>query len=121
MTGKYFCPVCGFPLYAPAYREDGVGSFGICICCRFEYGVTDALLGKNIEDWRSDWIRAGCPWFSAYEADRPSGWNPVEQLENIGVHVVGLQAEVGRKHPFYQVEEVWNQLHFANRKKPRRT
>jgi hypothetical protein len=33
--------------------------------------------------WRQEWVRQGMKWFSK-GTDPPAGWNPIEQLRNIG-------------------------------------
>lgn len=82
MTGQHKCPVCGFdgladPAYHPLTRH---GSYQICPCCRYEYGVTDDDQQVSHEQWRSEWIDAGTPWRDAGVSDPPPNWNPSTQL-----------------------------------------
>ena len=84
---KFVCPICGYPgLNKPAY-DPQLGwadpSYGICACCRFEYGVTDLDRGFTHAQWRAQWIADGMPWRSSARAALP-GWDPREQLRTIG-------------------------------------
>ena len=98
----YTCPICGFDqLDQPPYDpETGNESHDICSSCGFEYGYTDdgAASGKYpldwtremiIKDYREQWIESGMKW--AFPDDQhnlmPEGWDPVAQLNNIGIDV----------------------------------
>lgn len=77
---SYICPVCGYP----ELEEDPeyAGSFEICFSCGFQFRVTDDDKGYTYEQWRDKWIAEGMKWDSSNAA--PTGWNPAEQLKNIG-------------------------------------
>lgn len=87
----FTCPVCGYNrlIKAPWTLEDG-GSGEICPCCGIQFGYTDSAGGSVIarhelyKDWRREWIANGMPWDKGRSVP-PPGWNPVEQLKNIGV------------------------------------
>ncbi|CAB4243612.1 conserved protein of unknown function [Methylacidimicrobium sp. AP8] len=79
----YMCPVCGFPdLYEPPRTEGCGGSYEICPCCGFQFGVTDDDLEISYEQWRQQWIEGGMVWWSPSRKP-PPGWDPVEQLRNL--------------------------------------
>jgi hypothetical protein len=85
LRDTFVCPVCGYPgLDSPAYSpRTGNGSYEICYCCRFEYGVTDLDRGFTHEQWRCQWIADGMPWRGRARI-APHGWDPREQLRRIG-------------------------------------
>jgi hypothetical protein len=63
---SYMCPVCGWTGLSELPRSPGAGgSYEICWCCGFEFGVTDDDLGYTYEQWRNDWIQKGMPWDSS--------------------------------------------------------
>ncbi len=83
----YTCPVCGFSeLTEEPYSDSGGGSYEICYCCGYEFGVTDDDLGFSIEQWRKKWIKENMAWDRGRE-EPPKGWDPKEQLKNIGVEL----------------------------------
>ncbi len=92
MEEKHVCPVCGWPglleeAYSPGSRPGILlGSYEICSCCRYEYGVTDADRGITQEHWRQQWIDEGTPWRST-EEDPPAEWDPRAQLRSIGYEI----------------------------------
>lgn len=73
---KNVCPVCGYD----ALRRPPT-DYSICPCCRTEYGVSD--YSWSHAELRHIWIEHGAIWGSKRVAE-PVGWNPVQQLENIG-------------------------------------
>lgn len=60
----------------------GGGSYEICPCCRFEFGVTDDDRGFTYGLWRKRWIDEGKPWRSTVQPP-PEGWDPDDQLATI--------------------------------------
>jgi hypothetical protein len=78
------CPVCGFPgLSDPPRTEANGGSYEICACCGFEFGVTDEDIGYSYEAWRKKWIAGGMHWRSGGIEEPPADWDPVEQLKTL--------------------------------------
>lgn len=76
----YVCPVCGFPsLQEPARTPSGGGSYEICPCCGFQFGVSDDDAGFTFAQWRAAWRKRGLPWSSKYILP-PPGWNAESQL-----------------------------------------
>lgn len=83
---KHICPVCGWDeLSEPAYYED-IGSLEICHCCLFQYGNDDDDKGFTHEQWREKWVEEGMK-FNDGDDTPPPGWNPKQQLLNIGVKI----------------------------------
>lgn len=83
----YTCPVCGYPaLEEPPRSRSGGGSYEICSSCGFQFGVTDDDQGFTYEQWRERWRKQGMPWDKNASAP-PPGWDPVDQLRNIGVRL----------------------------------
>ena len=79
------CPVCGYPsLDEPAYDGDAP-SLEICPSCFYQFGYDD--LDQNIthSECREMWIKKGTPWSGSNKS--PIGWDPKQQLLNIGVKV----------------------------------
>ena len=60
------CPVCSYDgLFDPPYDENGYGSYEICPCCGFQFGLDDYPdKDKGITEWRKKWEANGRPWFS---------------------------------------------------------
>jgi transcription elongation factor Elf1 len=84
---SFQCPVCGYPSLDESPRSaSGAGSYEICPSCGFQFGVTDDDRGISAEEWRSQWIQEGMKWRGG-GAKEPQGWNPVAQLESIGIKV----------------------------------
>lgn len=77
---KNTCPVCGYNnLDFMPYDEKGYASFEICPCCGFEFGCDDFPdKEKSFAEWRENWIKNGCVWFSRNPA--PQGWSSEKQL-----------------------------------------
>ncbi len=84
------CPVCGYPdLDEPPYRGSvgrGSASYEICPSCGFQFGWTDDDQHITHEKWRERWIANDMPW-AIEEMEKPSDWNPREQLLNVGVKI----------------------------------
>ena len=59
------CPVCSYDgLFDPHYDENGYGSYEICPCCGFQFGLDDYPdKDKGITEWRKKWEANGHPWF----------------------------------------------------------
>ena len=78
---KYICPVCKYDgLDERPYDEEGYGSYSICPCCGFQFGVDDfPNKEEEIKKWREKWIESGYEWFSDGSLT-PNNWNPIEQL-----------------------------------------
>lgn len=93
------CPVCGFKgLKKPPYTgkngiphlvADGQGnpSYEICVSCGFQFGVTDYDKKISHEQWRQKWMANGMQW-RATSIQSPNGWNPREQLQNLGINIL---------------------------------
>jgi hypothetical protein len=64
----------------------GGGSYEICPSCSFQFGVSDDDRGYTYEIWRQQWIANGMQWDKGY-SEPPLGWNPVEQLKQIGIYL----------------------------------
>jgi hypothetical protein len=93
------CPVCGFefpPGSRAAYDSDG-GSFDICPCCGFQYGVTDGIRHETHDSWREKWVRAGAEIRHPSEAS--AGWSAADQLKNIGIDLNEYRAARGIPNP----------------------
>jgi hypothetical protein len=74
----YTCPVCGYnKLKHPPQDEN------ICPSCYTEFGYDDA--NRTHAELRQEWIGNGPHWEGANVMPAPPGWNPYEQLKNIGV------------------------------------
>jgi hypothetical protein len=61
------CLVCGYDgLDEPPYIDNDVraGSFEICSCCGYQFGVDDLDKGITHEAYRIQWLKDGAPWFS---------------------------------------------------------
>jgi hypothetical protein len=83
------CPVCGYPdLHRPAWDGDSA-SDQICPSCGTQFGLDDWPARDAAEralihaTRRTEWIAAGCPWYSARPA--PPGWDPARQLATAGL------------------------------------
>lgn len=104
---KYICPVCGYKgLDEPAYANLNTlkdGSFNICSCCRFQFGVDDDIeLGNGdflaVKDthtiYRDIWLKFDAPVFSTKEYPIENQKHGkvkreflVDQLKTIGVDI----------------------------------
>lgn len=83
---KNICPVCGNDgLKEIPYRDGVRPSDEICSCCGYQFGYDDDSEGITHEQWRMRWIDEGMKWWSDVGRQPPAGWNPIEQLKNIGV------------------------------------
>ena len=87
MTTGNICPVCGYDdLEEPAYEDGFRSSDEICMSCGYQFGYHDYSEDITHEQWRRKWIAEGMVWsYSSVGQKPPVGWNPVEQLKNIGV------------------------------------
>lgn len=85
---NHVCLVCGYPdlEHAPRGREGG-GSFEICPCCGYQYGVDDDDRQVTPEAWRAGWVKEGMLWWSRGIA-APEGWDARAQLRT----VIGMPA-----------------------------
>ena len=102
---KHICPICGYKgLDEQAYYDlskfDG-GSFEICECCRFQFGVDDDVEMENGEFltakdahkiYRNIWLNLGSPVFMTehyppeyQENGKVKKEYLVKQLKNIGL------------------------------------
>ncbi len=81
----HLCPVCGFSGLKenPRSREGG-GSYEICPCCDFEFGVTDDDKGIDYNTHREQWIAQGMQW-SSKTRKAPKNWEPGSQLANLAL------------------------------------
>ncbi|REJ19431.1 MAG: hypothetical protein C6W59_04240 [Paenibacillaceae bacterium] len=83
----HVCPVCGFDgLEDPPYsqhQDPSTGSFEICGCCGFQFGVDDLDRGYSHAEYRNQWINDGARWFG--KTAKPQNWNLKKQLSRIGV------------------------------------
>lgn len=77
---SYICPVCGYPELSR--DPESLTSHEICLCCDFEFRVTDNDEGYTYEQWRDKWIKEGMIWDKG-ETEPPAGWDPEKQLENL--------------------------------------
>ncbi len=76
------CPVCGYDrLDEPAYDSLHRGSFGICSCCGFQFGVDDDDKGFTHISYRNQWMKNGAKWFDVLA--KPDNWSLDKQLLNI--------------------------------------
>mgnify|MGYP006899960767 FL=1 len=82
------CPVCGYdgleePPYAN-YSDPSTGSFEICSCCGFQFGVDDLDKGISHTEYRDQWIKNGAKWYSK-SVEKPNNWDLISQLLRIGI------------------------------------
>ncbi|MCW5558721.1 MAG: hypothetical protein KIT22_12950 [Verrucomicrobiae bacterium] len=78
---RYRCLACGYPGLTENPRpKSGGGSFEICPCCGYQFGVDDDDRGVTPSEHRQRWVATGAPWFS--RATRPPPrWSARVQLE----------------------------------------
>jgi len=77
---KHPCPVCGWPALAePPRSPSGGGSYEICPCCGFQFGVSDDDAGISPAEWRRRWIAGGMKWASLSRT-APARWSATRQL-----------------------------------------
>ena len=77
---NHTCPVCAYPgLEEPARSKSGGGSYEICPCCGFQFGVSDDDDGLTYEVWREHWVADGMLWFSR-GVPAPAGWDARAQF-----------------------------------------
>ena len=74
----YTCPVCGYnQLKYPPKDET------ICPSCYTEFGYDDAT--RSHYELRQEWLANGPRWEGSNVMPAPYGWQPYEQLKNIGI------------------------------------
>lgn len=88
---RYICPVCGYnDLEFKPYNDfsnPATGFLEYCPSCGFQFGVHDLAKGKwTWKRWRTRWVEEGMKWGIESFA-LPLGWNPKEQLKNIGIDI----------------------------------
>jgi len=77
------CPVCAFPkLKEPPHSKSGGGSYEICPCCGFQFGVDDDDKGITFLQARSKWIESGMKWQSKSKKP-PAKWDAQKQLATL--------------------------------------
>jgi hypothetical protein len=91
VESSHLCPVCGYALGFPPWRETSA-SDEICPACGIQFGYHDAAGGNMgarslvYEKWRQQWIKNGMQWDKG-RSQPPPGWDPVAQLKRIGVRL----------------------------------
>lgn len=112
------CPVCGYPgLIDPPRLPSGAGSFEICPCCAFHFGVTDEAQGISTAAHRGVWVRLGMRWFSPVRRPPPQ-WDPVAQLLSITQQAVWTYNGALRDDVIWRNPETWPVGTSRKRKKP---
>jgi hypothetical protein len=82
-TAKHTCPVCAYPKLEEAPRsKSGGGSYEICPCCGFQFGVDDDDKGLSYEEARERWIAKGMIWRSKGQK-APAKWDAAKQLATL--------------------------------------
>jgi hypothetical protein len=77
---KHTCLVCGFPgLLAAPRAKNGGGSFEICPCCGYQFGVSDDDRHIAPAQWRAQWQRDGMKWASRQPT--PKNWDAARQFQ----------------------------------------
>jgi len=77
------CPVCAYPKLAePPRSKSGGGSYEICPCCGFQFGVDDDDKGLTYAQWRQRWIADGAEWWSS-KTKPPANWDAEKQLATL--------------------------------------
>ena len=80
---NHTCRVCGYAGLERAPRgRDGGGSYEICPCCGYQYGVDDDDRQITPEAWREEWVKGGMKWWSK-GMKSPAGWDPQAQLAKV--------------------------------------
>ena len=69
---------------SPPFNESGEGSYDICPCCGFQFGLSDFPYEDRerlVAEGRERWADGGCVWKYATGCRRPpEGWDPQAQL-----------------------------------------
>lgn len=94
---SHTCPVCAYPnLVEPPRSKSGGGSYEICPCCGFQFGVDDEDRGLTYETARERWIGGGAKWWSS--TPPPKGWKAEAQLATLASRPQppGQRAKPGR-------------------------
>ncbi|HAB15635.1 MAG TPA: hypothetical protein PLX89_22955 [Verrucomicrobiota bacterium] len=82
-ANKHRCPVCGYPdLLEPPRTEAGGGSYEICPCCGYQYGVDDDDRRTTYLAHRELWVKNGMRWWSR-GIRAPKNWDPQAQLSTV--------------------------------------
>ncbi len=77
------CPVCAYPkLEEPPHAPSGGGSYEICPCCGFQFGVDDDDKGITFDQAREKWVKGGMKWHSK-GIKAPKIWDGAKQLEGL--------------------------------------
>ena len=80
---NHSCPICAYPgLEEPPRSPSGGGSYEICPCCGFQFGVTDDDDGVSCDTWRLHWAEEGMQWFSR-GVPAPAGWDARAQFAKV--------------------------------------
>lgn len=92
------CLVCGFPhLTEPPRPKTGGGSFEICPCCGYQFGVDDDDEQIPYDKARADWILQGMPWRGSNPP--PRHWDPKDQLSRAEKGKVPTPAKSATRPP----------------------
>ena len=68
---------------SPPFNESGEGSYDICPCCGFQFGLDDFPFEDRerlVVEWRGRWVAGGCVWKFPSDGLPPEGWDPQAQL-----------------------------------------
>ncbi len=84
---QFTCPVCGFAGLSEAPRIGRTMSHEICLCCHFQFGVTDHVRMIMPSAYRGVWVAEGLPWRGASRG-APPGWDPIAQVTSIPTDVI---------------------------------
>lgn len=74
------CPVCGFN--GLPYE---IAEHPICPSCYTEFGYDDTTM--SFEALRNEWLSTGPMWQGVNVQPIPPNWDPIAQLQNLGVTV----------------------------------
>ena len=85
----YTCPVCGFDHIEEEPWLNNSPSYYICPSCGTEYGYDDYSINEKDrlakhKELLSNWIKGGMEFWSQDDR-KPTNWNPIQQLRNIGI------------------------------------
>lgn len=94
----HVCLVCGYDgLEEPPRGASGGGSYELCPCCGYQYGVDDDDRGISPEQARESWMQRGMPWHSK-SRKAPVGWDAQSQLARlIGTEIGGSKKKASVK------------------------
>ena len=85
--GEFTCPVCGFVGLDEPPRVGNTMSEEICLCCLFQFGVTDRIRSVMPSAYRGVWVAVGMPW-RGISRSAPAGWDPLVQVTTIPAKVI---------------------------------